>query len=79
MIRIVRARGDNVPIIGMSGISLHDRYIAAGAMAFAESADLITQLPALLQRFLPPMPRSVDNAARERTVSGQYPSEASGE
>jgi DNA-binding response OmpR family regulator len=77
MIRIVRARGDNVPIIGMSeDRSLHDRYIAAGAMAFAGSADLITQLPALLHRFLPATPRSVDYAARERTAAEPYQAEA---
>ena len=79
MIRILRARGDIVPIIGMSGNPwLHDEYMAAGAMVFVESVDLIGQIAALLQRFLPPTPRSVHHAARERTVPAQYPPEASG-
>ena len=60
MIRILRVQGDSVPIIGMSGNpSLHDEYMAAGAMAFVEGGDLIHQLATLLQRFLPPTPRSV--------------------
>jgi CheY-like chemotaxis protein len=79
MIQILRARGDTVPIIGMSGNPwLHDEYMAAGAMAFVESGDLIEQLSALLQRFLPPRPRSMHHAARERTVPAQYPPEANG-
>ena len=79
MIRMLRARGDSVPIIGMSGNPwLHDEYIAAGAMVFVEGWELIEQLSALLQRFLPPTPGSVDHAARERTVPTQYPPEASG-
>lgn len=56
LIRTVRARGDSVPIIGMSGDpSLHDTYMTAGAMAFAESGELIEQLSELLRRFLPPL------------------------
>ena len=79
MIRILRARSDSVPIIGMSGNPrLYDAYLAAGATVFVESVDLIEQLSALLQRFLPPTPHSVHQAARERTVPAQYPSEASG-
>jgi DNA-binding NtrC family response regulator len=78
LIRTVRARDDTVPIIGMSGDpSLHDLYINAGATTFAESGDVIEQLSALLRRFLPPTPRSVRHAGRERTVSEQYPPEAS--
>jgi DNA-binding NtrC family response regulator len=77
MIRILRARSDSVPMIGMSGNpGLHDAYMAAGAMAFVESWELIDQLSALLRHFLPPTPRSVDHAARERTVSAPYPPEA---
>ncbi len=79
MIRSVRARGDSVPMIGMSGNpGLRDAYMAAGAMAFFESWELIDQLSALLQRFLPPTPRSVHQAVQERTISEQYPPEASG-
>jgi CheY-like chemotaxis protein len=69
MIRILRARGDSVPMIGMSGNPwLHAEYMAAGATAFVESVDLIEQLSALLQRFLPPTPRRVHDAAQKRTV-----------
>jgi DNA-binding NtrC family response regulator len=79
LIRILRVRGDSVPIIGMSGNPwLHDAYMAAGAMAFVEGWDLIDQLSALLQRFLPATPRSGHAAARARTVPAQYPPEASG-
>ena len=73
MIRILRARGDSVPTIGMSGNPLvHDAYMAAGAMAFVESWELIEQLSAFLRCFLPRTPRSVQPVARERTVSEQY-------
>jgi CheY-like chemotaxis protein len=76
MIRILRARGDSVPMIGMSGNPRHhDAYLAAGAMAFVEGGDLITQLSGLLQRFLPPTPHNVRYAAQERTVPAQYPPE----
>jgi CheY-like chemotaxis protein len=79
MIRILRARSDSVPIIGMSGNPwLHDTYIAAGAMEFVEGWELIDQLSSLLQRFLPPTPGSVRYAARERTVPAPYPPEVSG-
>ena len=79
MIRILRARDDSVPTIGMSGNPwLYDAYMAAGATAFVESWELIDQFSALLRRFLPPTPRSVQPAARERTVAEQYPPEASG-
>ena len=79
MIQILRACGDSVPMIGMSGNpGLHDAYMAAGAMAFVESWELIDQLSALLRRFLPPTPRSVHHTARERTVAEQYLPEASG-
>ncbi len=78
MIQILRARGDLVPMIGMSGDpSLHDTYRAAGAMAFAESWELIVHLSALLRRFLPATPRSV-GVARERTVAEPYHPEAGG-
>ena len=60
MIRTLRARGDRVAIIGMSGNpTLHHEYMAAGAMAFVEGGELIAQLPALLGRFLPPTPRHI--------------------
>jgi DNA-binding NtrC family response regulator len=79
LIRTVRARDDTVPIIGMSGDpSLHDVYMNAGATTFAESGDVIEQLSALLRRFLPPTPRSVRHAARERTVPELYLPEESG-
>jgi DNA-binding NtrC family response regulator len=78
MIQILRAHGDMVPIIGMSGDpSLHDTYRAAGAMAFAESWELIVHLSALLRRFLPRTPHSL-SAVRERTVAEPYHSEVSG-
>ena len=57
LIRLVRARGDSVPMIGMSGdSSTHDDYLAAGANAFYGGSDLIEQLPAILQRYLSPAP-----------------------
>jgi CheY-like chemotaxis protein len=60
MIRILRAQGDMVPIIGMSGDpGLHDEYRIAGAMAFVSGAALLNHLSSLLRRFLPPTPRSV--------------------
>jgi DNA-binding NtrC family response regulator len=79
MIRILRARGDSVPMIGMSGNPwLHDAYIAAGAMAFVEGCELNEQLSALLRRFLSPTRRSVQHVARERTAAAPYLPEASG-
>jgi CheY-like chemotaxis protein len=55
LIRTLRARGDSVPVIGMSGNpSLHDEYLIAGAMAFVGGAELLEQLSGLLRRFLPP-------------------------
>jgi CheY-like chemotaxis protein len=55
LIRTVRARGDTVPIIGISGDPfLHDDYLAAGATEFVGGGEVITQLPRLLQQFLPP-------------------------
>ena len=70
LIRTVRARGDRVPLIGMSGNPwLHDEYMAAGATAFVDGGDLVEQMTALLRRFLPPTPRS----AQERTISEPYP------
>jgi CheY-like chemotaxis protein len=60
LIRLLRARGDTVPIIGMSGDpGLHDEYRIAGAMAFVSGAALLNHLSSLLRRFLPPTPRSV--------------------
>lgn len=77
LIRTVRARGDMVPIIGMSGDpSLREVYRNAGATVFAESGAVIEQLSALLQCFLPATPRKV-GAARERTVAELYPPEVS--
>jgi hypothetical protein len=59
MIRILRARGDSVPIIGLSGNpGLHDETMAAGATAFVAGADVCTQLSAILGGFMPPAPRS---------------------
>ncbi len=59
MIRILRARGDSVPMIGISGNpGLHDENMAAGATAFFAGAEVLTQLSALLRRFVPPAPRS---------------------
>jgi CheY-like chemotaxis protein len=59
MIRILRARGDSVPIIGMSGYpGLHDENMSAGATAFFAGAEVLTQLSTILRRFLPPTPRS---------------------
>jgi DNA-binding response OmpR family regulator len=56
LIRTLRARGDSVPVIGMSGNpSLHDEYMIAGAMAFVGGAELLEQLSGLLRRFLPPL------------------------
>ena len=60
LIRLLRARGDTVPIIGMSGNpGLRDVYRIAGAMAFVSGATLLDHLSSLLRRFLPPTPRSV--------------------
>jgi CheY-like chemotaxis protein len=79
MIRMLRARGDSVPIIGMSGDpGLHAAFMDAGAMAFAESGDVLAQLPALLRRFLPLTPCRVQPAAQARTVAAPYPPDASG-
>ena len=59
MIRILRARGDSVPMIGISGNpGLHDENMSAGATAFFAGAEVLTQLSALLRRFVPPAPRS---------------------
>ncbi len=78
MIKILRARGDSVPMIGMSGdVWLHDTYMAAGATAFVEGAEVIMQLTALLQCFLPFTPRSMHLAAHERTVAEPYLPETS--
>jgi CheY-like chemotaxis protein len=57
MIRIVRARGDRVPLIGISGDpGRHDETMSAGATAFFAGADVITHLSAILQRFVPATP-----------------------
>jgi CheY-like chemotaxis protein len=54
LMRTLRACGDSVPMIGMSGDpSLHDEYIIAGAMVFVAGAELLEQLSGLLRRFLP--------------------------
>ena len=59
MIRILRARGDRVPMIGISGNpGLHDENMSAGATAFFAGAVVLTQLSAILGRFVPPAPRS---------------------
>ena len=54
LIRTLRARGDSVPVIGMSGDpSLHDAFMIAGAMAFVGGAEVLEQLSAIL--FLRPV------------------------
>jgi DNA-binding response OmpR family regulator len=65
-IRLLRARGDTVPIIGMSGNPrLGEEYRIAGATVFVGGAEVLDQLSALLQRFLPPtLVLQVDGAAR---------------
>jgi two-component system response regulator QseB len=56
LIRTLRARGDTVPIIGMSGSPHYrDAYMAAGAMAFMSGPELLGQLSQLLRCFLPPL------------------------
>ena len=60
MTRLLRTRGDTVPIIGMSGNpGLRDVYRIAGAMAFVSGAALLNHLSSLLRRFLPAMPLNV--------------------
>jgi two-component system response regulator RegX3 len=55
MIGILRARGDSVPIIGISGSPiLHDENMAVGATAFFAGAEVLTQLSAILRRFFSP-------------------------
>jgi CheY-like chemotaxis protein len=55
LIRKLRARGDSVPTIGMSGDSRHhDAYMAVGANAFLDATSLNDQLALLLGRYLPP-------------------------
>lgn len=53
LIHTLRARGDGVPMIGMSGDpALQDTYLSAGAIAFVCRPELLSQLARLLQRFL---------------------------
>jgi CheY-like chemotaxis protein len=67
LIRTLRARGDRVPIIGMSGDpSLHDEYMIAGAMAFVGGAELLDQLAGLLRRLLPPLVELPQEIALDR-------------
>lgn len=55
LIRTLRARSDSVPIIGMSGDpDNRQEYVSAGAQAFVSGAGMISELPGLLRRFLPP-------------------------
>jgi two-component system response regulator RegX3 len=78
LIRTVRARGDSVPMIGMSGDpSLDDVYMAAGATEFEEGGDLIEQLSAILRRFLPPALHSAQHV-HERTIAEPYSPNLSG-
>lgn len=54
LIRLLRARGDKVPIVGISGdCANREEELAAGATEFVETTDLIGELPALLARFKP--------------------------
>jgi CheY-like chemotaxis protein len=54
LIRIVRARGDPVPVIGTSGDpEVRDAYIAAGATAFLSGTEFLDGLGALLGQLLP--------------------------
>jgi CheY-like chemotaxis protein len=71
LIRTVRARGDSVPIIAMSGNpSLRGENMAAGATAFVAGAELLRQLSAILRRFAPaPRSRSADAALCPPLVS----------
>jgi DNA-binding response OmpR family regulator len=53
--RTLRERGDLVPIIGMSGNPLYrEPYLAAGASEFVSGSQVYDQMPALLERLLPP-------------------------
>jgi CheY-like chemotaxis protein len=55
LIRMLRARGDSVPAIGMSGNPHYrDAYMAVGANAFLDATSLNGQLAVLLGQFLPP-------------------------
>jgi len=64
MIRILRARGDSVPMIGISGDpGLHDETMSAGATAFFAGADVLTQLSAILRRFVPATPSAAAQRA----------------
>lgn len=50
---MLRAQGDPVPIIGMSGDpAFRDRYLAAGASAFLSGSELFDQVIGLLEQLL---------------------------
>jgi CheY-like chemotaxis protein len=50
----LRARGDGVPIIGISGDpSLRHQYLAAGATAFVSGQEVFEQIIALIEPFVP--------------------------
>jgi two-component system response regulator RegX3 len=70
MIQVLRARGDSVPIIGMSGNPwLPDAYLDIGAIAFVAGRELIDQLSTLLQRFLPATPSAEPNARNHQAAN----------
>lgn len=50
----LRARGDGVPIIGISGDpSMRDQYLAAGANAFVSGLDVFERIVALIEPLVP--------------------------
>ena len=50
----LRARGDSVPIIGISGDpSMRDHFLAAGATAFVGGQNVFTHIIALIEPLLP--------------------------
>lgn len=54
---LLRARGDRVPIIGMSGDPTYrEPFMDAGATEFVSGSKLYDQMVGLLQRLLPPLP-----------------------
>jgi CheY-like chemotaxis protein len=65
LVRTLRARGDMVPIIGISGSpEPSTSFRAAGASAFVMSVDVMKDLAELLARFLPSVPCCASRAAQ---------------
>jgi two-component system response regulator QseB len=61
LIRTLRARGDTVPIIGMSGNPYYCAdYMDVGATAFLTGPELLGELARLLRRFLSPEERAYE-------------------